>query len=82
MLRSTLILLISAFVLISCNSSSKLLQKGRYDAAIEKSVRKLRKNPGNDRELRVLREAYGKANSFDMEEISFLAKEDRTATYV
>ncbi|MFN1834399.1 hypothetical protein AB2B38_003965 [Balneola sp. MJW-20] len=82
MLRSTLILFISAILLVSCNSSSKLLQKGRYDAAIEKSVKKLRKNAGNDKELRVLKEAYTKANTFDREEIAFLEKEGRADNYV
>jgi len=58
------------------------LQKGEYDRAIEKAVKKLRKDPGNDKELYVLKEAYTKANSFDLEQISFLEKEGRSENYV
>lgn len=82
MIRNILLLLITGLLLASCASSSKLLQRGRYDAAIEKAVRKLRKDPGKDKELRVLKEAYTKANTFDREEIAYLEKEGRTENYV
>src|SRR6056297_540063 len=82
MLKRTFVLLLSVILLSGCNSSEKLLQKGEYDRAIEKAVKKLRKDPGNDKELYVLKEAYIKANSFDIEQISFLEKEGRSENYV
>lgn len=68
----TLVLLLSA-----CTSSKKLLEKGRYDKAIEKSAKALRKDPGDTDELYVLQEAYRQANMFDRERIKFLEKENR-----
>lgn len=61
---------------VSCASSEKLLQKGKYDQAIEKSSKKLSKNPDNEEELAVLKEAFYQANRVDREEIEFLEKEN------
>lgn len=82
MLRTAGLILISVTLLAGCASSEKLLQRGQYDKAIEKSVKKLRKNPGNDKELYVLKEAYSKANSFDQDRVSFLEKEGRSENYL
>ncbi|MFP8487809.1 hypothetical protein ACKGJO_01825 [Gracilimonas sp. Q87] len=82
MVKRIFVLLFSVLILTGCNSSEKLLQKGEYDRAIEKAVKKLRKDPGNDKELYVLKEAYTKANTFDMDQISFLEKEGRSENYV
>ncbi len=82
MLQRTSIFLISITLLLACASSEKLLQRGQYDKAIEKSVKKLRKDPGKEKELYVLKEAYTKANSFDMDRISFLEKEERSENYM
>lgn len=81
-MRYTGLLLILCFVLSVCTSSEKLLEKGKYDAAIEKSVKALRKDPGDAKELRVLKEAYLKANTYDREQISFLEKEGRDENWV
>jgi GTPase SAR1 family protein len=76
------VLFLAIILLAGCNSSEKLLQKGQYDRAIDKAVEKLRKKPDNEKELYVLKEAYSKANSFDMDQISFLEKEGREGNYV
>lgn len=76
------ILLIACFIFSACTSSKKLLEKGRYDQAIEKSVKKLRKDPGDSKELNVLKEAYKKANSFDNERIAFLENEGRDDNWI
>ncbi|MBE0660879.1 MAG: hypothetical protein IH597_00280 [Bacteroidales bacterium] len=55
-----------------CSTSSKLLQRGRYEAAIEKSVKNLRKDPGNAEEILVLERAYRIANERNWERINFL----------
>src|SRR5699024_4900804 len=75
-----LLLLIGLF--IGCTSSKELLQKGRYDQAIRKSAEALREEPGNNEELFVLKEAYGKANTFDKERISFLKAENRDENHL
>ncbi len=82
MLRFTGILMLSATLLLGCASSEKLLQRGQYDKAINKSIKKLKKKPGKEKELYVLKEAYSKANGFDLEQISFLEKEGRAENYV
>lgn len=60
---------------VSCVSSQKLLQRGEYDKAIERSAEKLQKKPGNSKELGVLKEAFYLANTFDLERIEFLKLE-------
>lgn len=82
MFRSLSVLLLSFTLILGCASSEKLLQRGHYDKAIEKSIKKLRKKPGNDKELYVLKEAYTKANGFDFDQISFLEKEGRAENYL
>lgn len=82
MLKRLFVVLFSVILFTGCNSSEKLLQKGEYDRAVEKAVKKLRKDPGNDKELYVLKEAYTKANTFDMDQITFLEKEGRSENYV
>lgn len=77
--RTHLILLLSFLILgtlaVSCTSSEKLLQRGEYDRAINKSAEKLMKKPNKTKELNVLTEAYALANSFDLDRIEFLEME-------
>ncbi len=82
MIKRSTLFLFSIVLLMACASSEKYLQKGQYDKAIDKSVKKLRKDPGNDKELYVLKEAYGKAQDFDKDRIDFLEKEGREENYV
>ena len=82
MIKRSILFLFSIVLLMACASSEKYLQKGQYDKAIDKSVKKLRKDPGNDKELYVLKEAYGKAQDFDKDRIDFLEKEGREENYV
>ncbi len=74
MYRILLITMI-AFLFGGCASSSKLLQRGNYDAAIQKSVRKLLKNPNDHEEILVLERAYNIANEQNSERIRFLKRE-------
>ncbi|MEI7596650.1 MAG: hypothetical protein WCK02_12945 [Bacteroidota bacterium] len=69
--------LIIALAFSSCMSSKKMMNKGYYDRAIAKSVKKLKKNPQNGKEIAVLKDAYRLANQKDNENISFLRKEGR-----
>ena len=50
---------LALFLISSCGgSSTKRLARGSFDSAINKSVRKLQKDPGDLAELEVLRKAY------------------------
>lgn len=56
----------------SCTSSTKYLQRGQYDAAIEKSVKKLMKKPDNTNEIGVLKKALQIANQKNLDKIKSL----------
>ena len=68
-------IILIAFVISSCGSSKKYFQKGQYDMAIRKAVKKLRKNPTKEKEILVLEKAFNKANERDNERINFLKLE-------
>ncbi len=57
--------LIVILFIAGCSSSTKFLQKGNYDAAINKSIKKLLKNADNNKEIDVLNRAYNLANERD-----------------
>lgn len=81
-LKLFFLILMTGLFLAGCNSSEKLLEKGNYDRAIEKSVDNLRKKPSDRKELRVLKEAYTKASSFDRDRIRFLEREGRPENWI
>lgn len=57
--------LIILLLLAGCASSTKLLQKGNYDAAINKSIKKLLKDADNNKEISILDRAFSLANDRD-----------------
>lgn len=81
-MKNLVLIALAGCLLFSCASSQKLLEKGKYDKAIEKASKKLRKNPGNEKELAVLKEAYYQANRIDNERIDFLQKEGRDRNWI
>ncbi|MCC7050666.1 MAG: hypothetical protein IT239_02665 [Bacteroidia bacterium] len=72
-------LLLVAVLLSSCTSSKKMLMKGRYDAAMQKSARKIKKKPTKIKEIDVFYEAYTTANKQSRERVDFLRKEGNPA---
>jgi len=60
-----------------CGSSKKQLQKGNYDAAIDKAVKQLRKDPNDVKQIEILTQSYKIANDQDNERIRFLKMEGR-----
>ena len=68
-------------VLSGCGSSKKQLQKGNWDAAIDKAVKQLRKNPGDEKQAEILAQSYKNANDSDNERIRFLKMEGRPDTW-
>lgn len=62
-------------IVTSCVSSKRQLQKGNYDRAIEKSVKKLRKKPNDKDEIKIMDKAYNIANEQDLNRIKYLKLE-------
>jgi hypothetical protein len=61
---------IIAMLFSACKSSSKQLERGDYDAAIQKSARKIKRNPAkNFDEAFVFNDAYNMANQRDEDAI-------------
>jgi len=59
----------------ACNISQKLVNQGYYDAAIDRAVRKLKRNKTKEKEVIALQRAFVKANIRDLEQITFLKLE-------
>ena len=74
-MRKLIKLLAALLILSSCASSTKLMQKGRYDASISKAVKKLSKKPGSSKDAIALDRSYKLANENDMNRIKFLKQE-------
>ncbi len=70
-----------ALFLSSCGSVNKKLQRGDYDGVINKSVKKLIKDPGDSEDIKLLDRAYKLANERDLERIKFLKTEDNPNNY-
>jgi hypothetical protein len=71
------LIFILAVLLSGCGSSKKQLQKGNYDAAIDKAVKQLRKDPGDVKQIDILTQSYRVANDQDNERIRLLKTEGR-----
>jgi len=68
---------ILTIVLSGCGSSKKQLQKGNYDAAIDKAVKQLRRDNKDVKQIEILDQSYKVANDQDNERIRFLKMEGR-----
>jgi hypothetical protein len=68
---------ILAIIMSGCGSSKKQLEKGNYDSAIEKSVKQLRKDRTDKKQIDILESAYKIANEQDNERIRFLKMEGK-----
>jgi hypothetical protein len=66
-----------AVILSGCGSSKKQLERGNYDAAIDKAVKQLRKDPSDAKEIETLQRSYTVANDRDNERIRFLKMEGK-----
>jgi hypothetical protein len=74
-------LFILTILLSGCGSSKKQLQKGNYDAAIDKAVKQLRKDPTDSKQIEILSQSYKIANDQDNERIRFLKMEGRADSW-
>jgi hypothetical protein len=64
-------------LLSGCGSSKKQLQKGNYDAAVDKAVKQLRKDHNDAKQIDILSQSYKIANDQDNERIRMLKMEGR-----
>jgi hypothetical protein len=69
------------FILLGCSSPEKLLQKGNYDAIIEKSVKNLIKKPESSEDAYMLDKAYKLANERDLDRVKYLKTENNPNTW-
>ena len=74
-------ILITVFILGGCGSSKKQLQKGNYDAAINKAVIQLRKDPNDAKQIAILQQSYKVANDLNNERIRFLKMEGKADSW-
>src|SRR5450759_1721255 len=72
---------ILTIILSGCGSSKKQLQKGNYDAAIDKAVKQLRKDPRDVKQIDILTQSYKIANDRDNERIRFLKMEGKPSNW-
>ena len=75
-MRKILFLLVGAILISSCSGSKKQMQRGNYDGVINKSIKKLIKNPDNEDEAILLDKAYKLANERDLERVRYLKMEN------
>jgi hypothetical protein len=66
---------LAILVFSGCHTSQKLVNEGRYEEAINKSVKKLKRKKTKEKEIIALQAAYMNANKIDNERIEFLRKE-------
>jgi hypothetical protein len=77
MKRIVPVIFILTILLSGCGSSKKQLQKGNYDAAIQKAVKNLRKDPNDAKQINILSQAYKVSNDQDNERVRFLKMEGK-----
>jgi hypothetical protein len=81
MKRTVSVLFILILILSGCGSSKKQLEKGNYDAAIDKAVKQLRKDPKDAKQIAILDRSYKIVNEQDNERIRFLKMENKPANW-
>jgi hypothetical protein len=77
MKRIVPLIIIMTIILSGCGSSKKQLEKGNYDAAIQKAVKQLRKDPADVKQIDILSQSYKVANEQDAERVRFLKMEGK-----
>jgi hypothetical protein len=77
MQRVVAFIFILTIIVSGCGSSKKQLQRGNYDAAIDKAVKQLRRDRTDEKQISVLMQAYKVANDQDNERVRFLKTEGR-----
>lgn len=72
---------ILTIILAGCGSSKKQLEKGNYEAALDKAVRQLRKDSRDSKQAEILDRSYKLLNEQDNERLRFLKLESKPANW-
>ena len=80
-MKKYILFVFATLLLASCGSVNKKLQKGNYDGVIDKTVKKLIKNPDKADDIQLLDRAYKLANERDLERIKLLKTENNPNNY-
>jgi hypothetical protein len=80
-MKSRIALFIVAVLLGSCVSTKKLLVEGDYDQVINRSIKKLIKDPNSTDDAELLDKSYNLANDRDYSRAKYLRQEGNPATW-
>ena len=69
MVQKYLLIILSSIFLFACSSGKARLEKGQYDMAVYKAVKRLQQKPNHKKASRVLQEAYSLAVDFHMNNV-------------
>ena len=76
-----LLFFVTTLLMAGCGSSKKQLESGNYDAAIDKAVRSLRKDPDSAKDIESLERAMNIVTEQDNERIRYLKMEGRPGAW-
>ncbi|HER10119.1 MAG TPA: hypothetical protein ENO20_14535 [Bacteroides sp.] len=79
-MKKTFTYLIALLLVAGCGSTTKKLQRGQYDAVIDKTVKKLIKKP-NAKKAAEMDRAFQMANERDLDRIKYLKMENNPDNY-
>jgi len=77
MKKALLISFVISILFAGCSSPKKQMESGNYDAAITKAVDKLRKDPGDTKNIDILERSFNVALEQDNERIRYLKMEGK-----
>jgi hypothetical protein len=75
------LIILCTIILSGCGSSKKQMEHGNYDAAIDKAVKELRKDPDDAKQIDILDRSYKIACDQDNERIRYLKMEGRANSW-
>jgi hypothetical protein len=81
MKKTIFILFVASLLIAGCGSSKKYVESGNYDAAINKAVAELRKNPKSEKDIESLERAMNIALEQDNERIRYLKIEGKANSW-
>jgi molecular chaperone GrpE (heat shock protein)/uncharacterized protein YceK len=81
MKRTVSVLFVMILILSGCSSSKKQLEKGNYEAALDKAVKQLRKDSRDTKQISILDKSYTTLNEQDNERLRYLKMEEKPANW-
>ncbi len=81
MKRIVSVLFVMIMILSGCGSSKKQMEKGNYEAALNKAVKQLRKDSRDTKQISILDKSYTTLNEQDNERIRYLKMEEKPANW-